>query len=101
MEIKIIKLSQNELKFEVIGESHTLCNLLEKVLLEDEDVEMAGYDIPHPLIANPIIYIRTRGGKTPEEALREAVKKILEAKKELKESFEEALEEWREKSMGK
>ena len=40
-----------------------------KSLLEDKTVEFAGYDVPHPLASNPIIYIRMKGKTAPEEAL--------------------------------
>jgi DNA-directed RNA polymerase subunit L len=94
LKLKVLKRTENELKIEVEGEGHTLCNLLESVLLEDSDVEFAGYNIGHPLISNPKIYIRTKGGKKPDQALREAVEKILQRGRELNEKFNKALEEW-------
>lgn len=78
----------NELVIEVEGEGHTLCNLLESVLLEDENVEFASYNISHPLVAKPVITVRTRGNKSPEEALREAVDKILQMGREMRNEFE-------------
>ncbi len=93
MQLRVLKRAPGELKIEIAGEGHTLCNLLESVLLEDEDVEFAGYDIPHPLISNPVISIHTKNGKKPEEALKEAVEKILQRGKELAEEFNKALEE--------
>ena len=100
MEVKILKRSGNELKLEIEGEDHTLCSLLEKVLLEDESVDMAGYTIQHPLISNPVIYIRTKGGRKPETALEEAAKKILQNEEEFRTKFNEALERWKEKQRG-
>ncbi len=96
MQLRVLKRAPGELKIEIAGEGHTLCNLLESVLLEDEDVEFAGYDIPHPLISNPVISIHTKNGKKPEEALKEAVEKILQRGKELAEEFNKALEERQE-----
>ena len=91
MQIKILDKKPNELTLEVEGEGHTLCNLLESVLLEDEEVEFASYNISHPLVASPVITVRTRGNKTPEEVLKKAVEKILERGRELREEFEKAL----------
>jgi len=82
MKVKILKRTSNELKLEVEGIGHTLCNLLQKRLLEDENVALAGYDIPHPLASNPIIYVRTKGDVKPEEALRKTVEKTREINKE-------------------
>lgn len=94
MQIKILKKTSNELRLEIGGEGHTLCNLLEKVLVEDESTDMAGYNIPHPLTSNPIVYIRTKGRRKPETVLKDAVKKILQSEKEFRAEFEKALENW-------
>jgi len=48
LKINVLKKSGNELKIEIVGSSHGLCNLLAKRLLEDKTVEFAGYDVPHP-----------------------------------------------------
>jgi DNA-directed RNA polymerase subunit L len=91
--VKVINRTSNELKIEVKDEGHTFCNLLESVLLEDDDVEFAGYNIRHPLVTNPVIVVRTKGNISPEEVLRRAVEKILQRGKELSEEFNKALEE--------
>ncbi|MBS7607139.1 MAG: DNA-directed RNA polymerase subunit L [Candidatus Bathyarchaeia archaeon] len=90
MRLRVLEREANKIVIEVEGEGHTLCNLLENVLLEDEDVEFASYNISHPLVAKPIITVRTKGNKRPEEALKEAVNKILQRGRELREEFEKA-----------
>ena len=97
MKIKVLKKTSNELKIEVEGEGHTLCNVLQKALLEDETIVMAGYHIQHPLIGNPIIYVHTKGERKPEATVREATKKIRSQCKEFRRSFEKALKEWQGK----
>ena len=79
MKIKVLKKSENELKIEIEGTTHGLCNLLQKRLLEDKNVDFAGYDIPHPLASNPIVYVRMKGNAKPEDALIKAIGKITEA----------------------
>jgi len=91
MKVKILKKTANELKIEVEGVGHTLCNLLQKRLLEDEKVDLAGYDIPHPLASNPLIYVRTKRDVAPEEALLRAVEKTREMNKEFNRELEKAL----------
>lgn len=91
MKVKVLKKNENELKIEVEGAGHTLCNLLQKKLLEDENVELAGYDIPHPLASNPIMYIRTKGEVTPEEALLRAVERAREMNREFGKELQKAL----------
>jgi len=97
MNLKILKREPNELRIELEGERHTFCNVLQEVLLEDETIEMASYNIPHPLVSNPIIYVRTKGKRRPETALREAVEKVRTRNREFRTSFEKALKEWQQK----
>jgi len=78
IKVKVLKKSENELKIEIQGSSHGLCNLLQKRLLEDKRVDFAGYDVPHPLASSPIIYLRMKGTNKPEDALIEAVEKVKE-----------------------
>jgi len=78
MKINILKKSGKELKIELIGSSHGLCNLLQKRLLEDKTIDFAGYDVPHPLASNPLIYIRMKGDQKPEDALIRAIEKVRE-----------------------
>jgi len=61
MKVNVLKKTPDELKIEIEGAGHTICNLLQKRILEEEHVDLAGYDIPHPLASNTIIYIRTTG----------------------------------------
>lgn len=49
MELRIISKSEREVKLEIIGEDHTLGNLLVKEALLHPDVEYASYRMPHPL----------------------------------------------------
>lgn len=91
MKIKVLKKTANELKIEVEGAGHGLCNLLQKKLLEDKSVDMAGYDVPHPLVSNPIIYVRMKGAAKPEDALKEAAEKAREDNEVFRKELEKAL----------
>jgi DNA-directed RNA polymerase subunit L len=91
MKVNILKRTENELKIEVEGVGHTICNLLQRRLLEDENVELAGYDIPHPLTPVPVIYVRTKGKVKPEEALLKALEKAREMNEEFGKALQKAL----------
>ncbi len=91
MKIKILKKTDHELKIEIEGSGHGLCNLIQKRLLEDKTVELAGYDVPHPLASNPIIYVKMKGSAKPEDALRRAVEKAREANMQFSEELSQAL----------
>jgi DNA-directed RNA polymerase subunit L len=93
MKVKVLQRSANELKIEVEGAGHAMCNLLQKRLLEDKNVDLAGYDVPHPLASNPTIYVRTKGALKPETALREAIEKAEEMNKEFGKELKQALKQ--------
>jgi len=97
MRLKILQRTPQKLKLEIEGEGHTILNLLESTLLEDEKVEFAGYHVPHPLFPNSILLIRTKGGKRPEEALIEALEKMRRKGKDLSQEINKAFKEWEEK----
>jgi DNA-directed RNA polymerase subunit L len=90
MNLKVLQRSKNELKLEIQGEGHTFCNLLQYVLLQDKGVEMAGYDVPHPLVPNATLYIRTNRESSPEKALERALAKVGEMSNEFMEKLDKA-----------
>ena len=90
MKVNVLKRTDNELKIEVEGEGHSLLNLLQKTLLEDDSIEMAGYHVPHPLFDRGIVYVHTKEQKDPEEVMKEATKKVLGLSKQFQKSFKKA-----------
>jgi len=94
MKVQVLKKASNELKVEIEGEGHSLCNVLQKALIEDDTVETAGYTIPHPLLSNAIVYVHTKEGRKPEDAIKDAVKKIRAQNKEFRTGFEKALKSY-------
>ncbi len=97
MRVEFLKRTSNELKLKIEGEGHTLCNLLQKTLLEDDTIEMAGYDVPHPLVDSAIVYVHTKGKRRAETAVKEATEKIIARNKDFKKSFKKALKDWQRK----
>jgi DNA-directed RNA polymerase subunit L len=91
MEVKVLQKTKNELKIEIVGEDHTFCNLLQNVLLQDKNVEIAGYDQPHPLIRSSIVYVRTKRDVAPEKTMLSALANIKDLNKEFNEKFERAV----------
>jgi DNA-directed RNA polymerase subunit L len=91
LKVKVLKKTENELKIEVEDVGHGLCNLLQKKLLEDKRVDLAGYDVPHPLASNPVIYVRTKGAAKPQDALITAAEKAREVNDAFGKALEKAL----------
>ena len=88
MKVKVIERRGDFLRLEIEGEGHTLCNLLQTLLLQDDRVEIAGYHKPHPLMDKTILYVRTKGGTSPEEALERAAERGRETAEEFYSLFE-------------
>ena len=86
--IKILNKTANEIEFEIEDESHGVCNALRHILMQDEDVEDAVYNIDHPLTGKPIMTIRTKEGN-PKDALKRAAEQL----KADSESFKQLIEE--------
>jgi DNA-directed RNA polymerase subunit L len=88
MNLKIIDKTDDEIKVEMAGESHTLLNVLKSSLLDDPRIEVATYDIKHPTISEPILFLKTKG-VDPIVAIREASDRIIEVYEEFKAVFNE------------
>lgn len=86
MEIKVLSKSEREIEIEIGGEGHTFLNLLKSALLQDKRVEAATYDIEHPMISDPILYLRT-DGSDPVEVLRDAASQVSKQLDEFKKKF--------------
>ena len=82
---------ERSLVVKVLGEDHTLCNLLRKALHEDEHVVAASYVIEHPLTEPPKIYVKTKVGKSPERALTDAAERVAEQLGELHKRLQKEL----------
>ncbi len=71
MEIKVLESSKDRLKIEFVGKSHTLANALVKELWNDKATQVAGYNLKHPQVDNPVLVLETKG--------KEAKKVLLDA----------------------
>lgn len=86
MEITVLNKKENEIDMKVVGENHTLMNLLKTALLNNEHVDIATYDIEHPTISNPILFVRT-DGTDPIEVIKKASHDIIKQCDEFMELF--------------
>lgn len=90
MKPRTIENTKYELKFEIGGEGHSFPNLLRKTLLEEPSVEFAGYNIEHPLLASPIVTLRTQR-RQANVVLREALEKMLARTEEFRKKFKQSI----------
>lgn len=76
MELKIIDKTDDEMHLEIIGENHTLLNMLKSALLDDKRVQIATYDMKHVSISDPILFVKTDGAD-PIEVVKDASKSLV------------------------
>lgn len=76
MELKIIDKTDEEMHLEIIGENHTLLNMLKSTLLDDERVEIATYDMKHVSISDPILFVKTNG-VDPIDVVKDAANSLI------------------------
>ncbi|MBD3227418.1 MAG: DNA-directed RNA polymerase subunit L [Candidatus Lokiarchaeota archaeon] len=91
MEIKVINRDENSIEIQILGEGHTLCSNLREILFEDESVLFAGYMIKHPLMAEPRVYVKVNGSKTPKDALIDSCKVLIERSSDFNEKLDSAI----------
>lgn len=97
MKVNILKSSENEIKLEVKGVGHSLLNVLQKTLLENDNIEVAGYDVPHPLVDSGILYVHTKAKQNPEDLIIDATKKVLALNKDFQKAFKKASKDHKQK----
>ena len=88
MDLKVIEKSDTQIIIEIRGESHTLLNTLKSSLLDDPRVEVATYDIKHPTISDPVLFVKT-DGVDPIVAITEASERLITVYEEFKTVFSE------------
>ncbi len=92
MELTIVNKTDNEIKIKVAGETHTLLNAIKTALLNNKHVEIATYDIEHPTISDPVLFVRTDGAD-PIEVIKKASREVVK-------EFDEFIELFKKKAKG-
>lgn len=93
MKINITKREKGYIEMDFSGEGHTLLNLLQGNLLEINNVEMAGYSKPHPLMDRSKLFIKLKRGDDVMGAIQKAASGAEGKLDEFLEKFEKSLSE--------
>ncbi len=91
MELKIIDKTADEMHLEIIGENHTLLNMLKSALLDDSRVQIATYDMKHVSISDPILFVKTDGAD-PVDVVKDASKSLVAQCDEFLSVFRQAID---------
>lgn len=85
----VLEKTSTELRIRLTGESHTLLNLLTNIMLEDERVDVAYYNMEFPTWSDPVLYVRTHG-EDPVKVLRDASMRVAQMCDEFIQAFNAA-----------
>jgi len=88
--VKYIKNEPEHVVLEITGESHTICNILRKRLMAQDEVSAAAYDITHPLIGQPEFEVVS---SNPQESIITASETVKSEATEFKEALNNAFNE--------
>jgi len=94
MKINITKREEGFVEFDFSGEGHTLLNLLQSSLIEDKNVEMAGYSKPHPLMDRSRLFLKLKKGDDVLEVIKKASENADGKLDEFLGEFEKSLSEF-------
>jgi DNA-directed RNA polymerase subunit L len=95
VKVEIRKLTSKELVMKLLGEDHTLGNLIAKEALKHPHVKLAAYSIEHPLEGSPVIRLVTDGEAEALEVFKEVVQNLKTETQNLLKALE-SLEEFKE-----
>ncbi len=76
MEIEILPSEKGSLKVKLVGEDHTFANALRKQLWNNSNVKLAGYNIEHPLVSDPILVLDVDEKQDPKKILLKAAEEL-------------------------
>jgi DNA-directed RNA polymerase subunit L len=92
VEVRVVSKTDRELVLEIVGEDHTLGNMLMKEALKHPNVEYAAYRIPHPLRNIMEFTIIVKEGASLSNVLAEIISMLKSEVSEFKKLIEEVLE---------
>jgi len=81
MDLRVLKQDKDYVELEVIGEGHTMCNVIRKEIYNEKGDIIAGYNIEHPLVSNPKMIVK---GDKPVKLILNAVDRLKDKNKELR-----------------
>ncbi len=87
MELELITKDKNTLEFYLLGERHTLPNLLKNRIENESGLEFDSYTLDHPMADKARFIVKTSGSKSPVKAIEGACEKIEKDLKQFSEKM--------------
>ncbi len=87
MKLELITKDKNTLEFYLIGERHTLPNLLKSRIENEAGIEFVSYILDHPMDDKARFIVKTSGSKSPVKVIEDACTKINKDLKQFSEKI--------------
>ena len=87
MELRVLEKGKDRMKIEVVGETHTMLNLLRENAWK-EKADQASYVIEHPYLSHPKIIVKAA---SPKKVLLNAAQMIVDDSKDFSREFKRAV----------
>ncbi len=88
MQVKVEQQDKETVILEIVGEKHTLPNLLRRALWDDPTVSLAAYEKSHPYIGSPRLIVKS---SNPKKSLMDAIKRTNEQITQFESEFTKAI----------
>ncbi len=90
MEVRVVKQDKDSAIIELKGGTIGFANLISEELWENSEVQEAACIKEHPYMAEPKVYVKTKG-VSPKKVLLDAAKSLQNKVKELEKEFQISL----------
>jgi DNA-directed RNA polymerase subunit L len=87
MEVRVLKQDKDSLLVELKGDTIGFANLISEELWENKDVEEAASIKEHPYMAEPKVYVKTKGS-SPKKVLLDAARSLKNKVEEIEKEFQ-------------
>ncbi|WGI17775.1 DNA-directed RNA polymerase subunit L [Methanonatronarchaeum sp. AMET-Sl] len=87
MELDILEETDREIKISLIGQDHTIANLMKSIFLKDPRVEIASYNIDHPTLSDPVLHIKVKEGEKLYETINDIIENTINEFKDIEKQF--------------
>ncbi|MBN1896593.1 MAG: hypothetical protein JW789_02590 [Candidatus Aenigmarchaeota archaeon] len=86
MELKVLESKADKLNVEVMGETHTLLNIVSEYAW-DTGASQSSYIIEHPYLSQPKLIVKA---KNPKKTVSDAAQLVADRSKEFRVAFDRA-----------
>ncbi|MGC8609677.1 MAG: DNA-directed RNA polymerase subunit L [Thermoplasmata archaeon] len=97
-QLRVVSKEKDSITVEMLNYDNTLLRPLVEEILNDEQVIDSRYYIKHPVIDNPVIYVKVKSGK-PQAAIKRSVRRLGKVYEDLSADLVKEIERYERESI--